>query len=135
MFELVTGKTPFRAKTSDIIYQNIQDLNIQWLPAIRGACMDLIQRLLVINPTFRLGYRLGAPEIKMHTWFNTINWKRLALRQVVPPIIPNLQAPEVLEKEKKETGDPVTEFQEIVQSDTQITDGIVMNGGDPFKDF
>jgi serine/threonine protein kinase len=136
----MTGKTPFRAKTSELIYDNIQDMNIQWLPAIRGSCLDLIQRLLVNNPAFRLGNRLGAPEIKMHPWFNTVNWKRLSMRQVIPPIIPNLKNPEAIELEVSQTGDLVPEFQEIleassgamVMTDPNATSAMMI---DPFQDF
>lgn len=143
IFELMTGKTPFRAKTSEQIYENIQNMNIQWLPNLRGSCMDLIQRLLVNNPAFRLGYRLGAPEIKMHSWFNTVNWKRLSLRQVIPPIIPNLKTAEVLETEKVAGGDePVAEFDEILKAeplnptaDKGGPGGASSIAQDPFKEF
>ena len=140
IFELMTGKTPFRAKTSELIYDNIQDMNIQWLPAIRGSCLDLVQRLLVSNPSFRLGNRLGAPEIKMHPWFNTVNWKRLSMRQVIPPMIPNLKNPEAIELEVSITGDLVPEFQEFLEAsgspshlmDPKATSTMVI---DPFQDF
>jgi hypothetical protein len=107
-------------------------MNIQWLPAIKGSSFDLIQRLLVNNPTFRLGHRLGAPEIKAHAWFDSINWKRLGMRQVTPPTIPNLSVPELLERERRESGEPVTEFEEIVNAEV---DQRYANIPDPFRDF
>lgn len=131
-FELLSGKTPFRAKTSEEIYQNIQDMNIQWLPAVKGSSFDFVQRLLVNNPSFRLGYRLGAPEIKAHAWFDTINWKRLGMRQVTPPTIPNLSVPELLERERRESGEPVAEFEEIVNAEV---DQRYAHIPDPFRDF
>jgi serine/threonine protein kinase len=132
VFELVSGKTPFRAKTSDAIYENILDMKIQWLPEIRGQCMDLIQRLVVNNPNFRLGHRLGAPEIKMHAWFNSINWKRLQMRQVPAPIIPNTSiTPEMMEKDKNESGLEVDEYAELIGNN----ENLVLDELDPFKNF
>ena len=103
------------------------------MPNIEGDCLDIIQSLLVSNPSLRLGYRLGAPEIKSHKWFESINWKRLAMRQVIPPIIPNLQSPEVIEKKERESGVSAIEFDEIVNSVNDVEE--VGENEDPFKEF
>ena len=139
IFELVSGKTPFRAKSSDLIYENVIDLNIQWAPAIYGLCKDIIQKLLVINPAFRLGHRLGSPEIKMHMWFSSINWKKISLRQVNPPIIPNVNSTEA---QNKSMEDPNIEFQEYLNDSITLNQEFSKsepdNGKpecDPFKDF
>ena len=137
IFELVSGKTPFRAKSSDLIYENVIDLNIQWTSAIAGQCKDVIQKLLVANAAFRLGHRLGSPEIKMHMWFGAINWKKIGMRQVTPPIIPNINPSDGSDKEKKAAEDPLAEFQEFLNDafQEQANPDESKKEGDPFKDF
>jgi serine/threonine protein kinase len=135
IFELCSGKTPFRARTSDQIYRNIIEMNIQWLPPIRGACMDIIQRLLVNNPQFRLGHRLGAPEIKMHAWFNTVNWKKLALRQIEPPMLPSIPvSADQIEKTLGTKESDIAEFCEYFGDIDQLDDASI-DPKDPFIDF
>ncbi len=135
IFELVAGKTPFRAKTSELIYENVIELNIQWIPSIYGLCKDIIQKLLVTNPAFRLGHRLGSPEIKMHNWFSSLNWKKISMRQVSPPIIPNVNT--LCKSEAKSAEDPAAEFMEYLNDSNpnfhkQEADNL---NQDPFKDF
>lgn len=132
IFELVAGKTPFRAKNSELIYENVIDLNIQWTSAISGLCKDIIKKLLVANPSFRLGHRLGSPEIKMHLWFGSLNWKKISMRQVSPPIIPNVNAPEA-HSETTSQDTNLEEFQEYLNDTTQ--DDHTDSERDPFKDF
>lgn len=138
IFELVAGKTPFRAKSSDLIYENVIELNIQWTPAIFGLCKDMIQKLLVTNPAFRLGHRLGSPEIKMHMWFSSLNWKKLSMRQVSPPIIPNVNAQETY-PQTKPADDPAVEFLEYLNDSNQEFEKQEIDKTnpetDPFKDF
>lgn len=138
IFELVAGKTPFRAKTSELIYENVADLNIQWTTSIFGLCKDLIQKLLVSNPAFRLGHRLGSPEIKMHMWFSSLNWKKIGMRQVLPPIIPNVNVPEV-QAGTIPAQDPNTEFEEFLNDSNHEFEKKEVNPSssqsDPFKDF
>ncbi len=132
IFELVSGKTPFRAKTSELIYENVIELNIQWVPAIYGLCKDIIQKLLMPTPALRLGHRLGSPEIKMHMWFSSLNWKKINMRQVSPPIIPNINSPESQPGTNPEQ-DPKAEFEEYLNDSTNEFEN--ERKSDPFRDF
>ncbi|KAJ1343446.1 hypothetical protein BSLG_002035 [Batrachochytrium salamandrivorans] len=68
VFELMSGKTPFRAETSEGIYTNIQNGRVQWVPQITGPVKDLVSGLLDQDTRRRLGAR-GATEIKAMRWF------------------------------------------------------------------
>ena len=61
---------------------------------------DLINRLLVIDPTARLGY-VDVREIRNHPFFNGIDWENL--RRAPAPIIPHqhLKNPTNFEGRKK----------------------------------
>ena len=55
--------------------------------AITPECRDLIDNLLVVDPTKRLGHK-GAWEIKMHPFFNGINWDALENRESDAAFVP-----------------------------------------------
>ena len=40
-------------------------------------CTDLIDNLLAVDPCTRLGHR-GAGEIKLHAWFQGLDWATLS---------------------------------------------------------
>ncbi|KAK2079205.1 hypothetical protein QBZ16_002896 [Prototheca wickerhamii] len=99
LYEMVVGSPPFAAASPEAIFQNVLDGIVRWPPpdsddeADAGAgaeapptlhpsaeCRDLVQRLLTLEPTRRLGRR-GAGEIKLHPWFAGVDWSSLAGRR------------------------------------------------------
>lgn len=103
VFELTSGKTPFRAEDSEGIYTNIQNGKIQWVPEVAGPIKELCAALLENDPKKRLGFR-GAEEIKKAAWFAGIPWDKIGHRGVNPPVIPSSATPETLEMEKLTKG-------------------------------
>lgn len=54
---------------------------------------SLCQQLLAKSIKARLGCRngrYGAREVKLHNFFNCLNWKRLEAGMVEPPFIPDV---------------------------------------------
>lgn len=54
---------------------------------------SLCQQLLTKTVKARLGCRngrYGAREVKLHQFFNSINWKRLEAGMVEPPFVPDV---------------------------------------------
>ncbi|KAI8807613.1 kinase-like domain-containing protein [Cladochytrium replicatum] len=102
VFELVSGKTPFGDESSDRVYENIAAGKIKWNPLLKGACRLLIRSLLEPDANERLGApkRGGVEEIKAHTWFKGVVWKKVECRQTTPPYMPACDAPEVIERER-----------------------------------
>lgn len=76
------GYPPFTADTVTEIFQNLIEGRIQWptdkqdAACFTPAAVDLITKLLCLDPRQRLGHR-GAWEIKNHVFFDGINWSRL----------------------------------------------------------
>ena len=54
---------------------------------------DLLSKLLVRNPTKRLGHN-HIDEIKKHEFFDSINWDELLNLKKDPPIVPTITRPD-----------------------------------------
>jgi serine/threonine protein kinase len=135
----VTGKTPFGDETSEKIYDNIQSGNIKWHPMLKGACKDVIKRLLENDPAQRLGTLGDGNEIRAHPWFKTVNWKKVEARQSSPPFLPACDAPEVIEAERAARGN-VEDYATILKNGGSSSANMSwLNGADlfaeTFKDF
>lgn len=132
VFELVSGKTPFRADSSEGIYTNIQSGKIQWVPLITEPIKELCAGLLETDTKARLGAR-GATEIKNAKWFSDTNWEKLANREIRPPLVPPYSTPESLEMEKVSKGG-ITDYKDILEEkgDKKLLDE---KFGNAFKGF
>lgn len=76
LYECITGKTPYFAKTKEMLYQNILYGNLIIPRYVSEKCKDLLSKLLHRNASKRLGSGPnGAKEIKDHPFFNDINWQ------------------------------------------------------------
>jgi serine/threonine protein kinase len=90
-YELLCGLPPFNDNTVEKIFENIMSLTIVWPDigeeegCMSAAAKDLISKLLVIDPTKRLGTN-SAYEIKNHPFFKDVDWHKV--RESTPPVIP-----------------------------------------------
>ena len=64
LFELITGKVPFRGKDIDTLKYNIRTMKIAWPSDINNEAKDLISKMLKYNPNDRLTHE----EILNHTF-------------------------------------------------------------------
>ena len=65
MFELLSGYSPFVAKSNQELYQNIKRLKIQWPTDMPPLAKNLISKILKLNPLDRPTFE----EILDHQWF------------------------------------------------------------------
>ena len=65
MFELLSGYSPFVAKSNQELYQNIRRLKIQWPKDMQPLAKNLIGKILKLNPLDRPSLQ----EILNHQWF------------------------------------------------------------------
>ncbi|XP_022768935.1 probable serine/threonine protein kinase IRE4 isoform X9 [Durio zibethinus] len=83
LFEFITGIPPFTAEHPEIIFDNILNRKIPW-PSVPSEmsyeAQDLINRFLIHDPNQRLGAN-GSTEVKVHPFFNGVNWDSLALQK------------------------------------------------------
>ena len=74
LYELVYGFTPFRGAHREQTFDNVlhKELIFPLEPPVSPQCQDLIRRLLVRDPSKRLGAKTGAEEIKAQAFYASI---------------------------------------------------------------
>ena len=88
VFEMLTGTPSFSGEEPEEIFSKITSNPIDFPSDMNEASVQVIQDLT--KPTRE--QRLREPEdIKMHTFFDGINWKKLAKKEFVPPYIPEIE--------------------------------------------
>lgn len=96
LYEMVTGAPPYFASTREEIRENILKSTLILPDSLSTNCRDLLQRviftqLLQKDPSKRLGFTLGASEIKQHSFFSSINWTSVLSKDRKSPLRPSLQ--------------------------------------------
>ena len=93
-YELLTGASPFTVEGEKNVPVDISKRILKSQPPIprffSKNAKDLILKLLNKVPTKRLGGVHGASEIKMHPFFEGLNWSDLAAKKVPAPFKPNI---------------------------------------------
>lgn len=84
LYELLEGIPPFYDNDKDVLIKNIMHEELVMPMHISKVAQDLIKKLLEKDPTKRIGYELGADEIKQHPWFNGIVWADVAEKKLKP---------------------------------------------------
>ncbi|KAI1073498.1 kinase-like protein [Whalleya microplaca] len=98
-YDLMTGNPPFRGGNHAKIQHNIVKQKLV-LPYFLGPdAKDLLARLLRKDPAKRLGSHMprDLQALRRHRFFRKIDWKRLAAREMDPPIRPMITDPELAE--------------------------------------
>ncbi|KAJ0404472.1 hypothetical protein P43SY_008792 [Pythium insidiosum] len=95
LFELLTGDPPFYSGNNrPQLYSRIMRCNVEFPSYLSPDAKSLIQGLLTVDPTERLGSRKrGHAAIKEHAFFaKYVDWDRLLTRSVRPPFQPRQEA-------------------------------------------
>eukprot|EP00173_Palmaria_palmata_P000157 Plantae.Rhodophyta-Palmaria_palmata.ctg10720.p1 GENE.Plantae.Rhodophyta-Palmaria_palmata.ctg10720~~Plantae.Rhodophyta-Palmaria_palmata.ctg10720.p1 ORF type:complete len:345 (-),score=64.20 Plantae.Rhodophyta-Palmaria_palmata.ctg10720:221-1180(-) len=99
IYEMMSGTTPFRAKTSEEVLAKITNTHekIVWDHDVGSVeARKIVRKLLKRDPKKRLGSDHGATEIKKSGWFSNMNFS--LIRNEAPPIIPS-NMPDLLDFE------------------------------------
>ncbi|KAK3393631.1 kinase-like domain-containing protein [Podospora didyma] len=98
-YDLMTGSPPFRGGNHAKIQDNIVRQKLILPYFLSADAKDLLTRLLRKEPQKRLGYNMpkDLATLKKHRFFRKIDWKKLAAREVEPPIQPMITDPELAE--------------------------------------
>jgi len=95
IYQLLTGRPPFKAGNEYQTFQKIVGLDYEFPPGFPPAARDLVERLLVLDPQ----RRLSIEHIKNHEFFDGIQWGRGLWRMKAPrlkPYIPPTQEPALI---------------------------------------
>ena len=91
-YEMMMKKRPYVGKNRQEIKEKMSKEQVQikkgqipkgWSPQIA----DFVNKLLMINPENRLGYK-GISQIKDHPWLRYFDWKLIYLKKEKAPFIP-----------------------------------------------
>lgn len=123
MYVLLAGRPPFAADESrEKMFDRIlnEPLRLDQDDILKGTseeCRDLISRLLDKNPKTRLGAAGNdAEDVKLHAFFDGMNWKDVEESKLVPPLAPGLEPrpddsggydPQLVKEAQKKLGDKV----------------------------
>jgi 3-phosphoinositide dependent protein kinase-1 len=95
IYQLLTGRPPFKAANEYLTFQKIVGLEYEFPPGFPPAARDLVERLLVLDPQ----RRLSIEHIKNHEFFDGIKWGRGLWRMKAPrlkPYVPPTQEPTLI---------------------------------------
>ena len=91
MFEMLTGKLPFKFKLDGDPNPNVYKKKIIFPTWMDETAKDLIIKLLNIDPNLRIGNGAnGSEEIKKHDFFKNIDWNLALKKKLKPSFIPKI---------------------------------------------
>ncbi|KUJ07658.1 serine/threonine protein kinase-like protein [Mollisia scopiformis] len=98
-FDLLTGNPPFQGQNHAKIQERIVKQKLVMPYFLGPDAKDLLTRLLRKEPNKRLGSNMPKDmlTIKKHRFFRKIDWRKLAKREIEPPIQPLITDPELAE--------------------------------------
>ncbi|RXG73699.1 Atypical protein kinase C [Armadillidium vulgare] len=123
LYEMLAGKSPFDivgaaenpdCNTEDFLFQVILERPIRIPRSLSVKAASILKGFLNKNPVDRLGCHpeTGFRDIVTHTFFKSVDWELLLLKQVPVPYIPRLQDERDLEHfDPQFTGEPLEQRQ------------------------
>lgn len=99
LYEMIEGQAPFRARKEKVkreevdrrVKEDAEKYSHKFSDDAKSLCQQLLMKAVKSRHGCRNG-RYGAREVKLHTFFNSINWKRLEAGLVEPPFVPDPHA-------------------------------------------
>ncbi|KAL8848477.1 MAG: hypothetical protein Q9221_006529, partial [Calogaya cf. arnoldii] len=93
VFEMCCGWSPFYADDTQQMYKNIAFGKVRFpRDALSNEGRNFVKGLLNRNPRHRLGAVNDAEDLKVHPFFNDMDWDALANKRIVPPFKPQLKS-------------------------------------------
>lgn len=79
LYQMVCGSAPFQAGSEYLIFQKILKLEYTFPEGFNKSAKHLVENLLVLNPSERLGATDSKPyvSIREHAFFKEIDWNNL----------------------------------------------------------
>ena len=84
LYEFLAGESPFYSDNQTQLFKNIESEPLRFKSHFSPEVIDLISKLMVRDPLYRLGSQKGAEEIKSHPWFKSLDWEAVKSRKTKP---------------------------------------------------
>ncbi|KAL9114048.1 MAG: hypothetical protein Q9227_001820 [Pyrenula ochraceoflavens] len=104
IYQLLAGRPPFKASNEYQTFQKIVALNYEFPKGFPKVAQDLVERLLVLDPT----QRLPIEHIKNHEFFDGVTWGPSLWNQKAPRLQPYV--PPTTEPIKLNASKPVDSY-------------------------
>ncbi|TMW68005.1 hypothetical protein Poli38472_007677 [Pythium oligandrum] len=91
IFEMFTGRTPFKDENKAIMYRNIKEGHLYVPPELSEDAQSLLTGLIQREPSERLGSNEAVPfAIMNHPFFSGIDWEALQQKKIEPEWLPDV---------------------------------------------
>ena len=87
-YQMLIGLPPFYSSDREQMLRNIETAKVRVPARVSAVARDLIKKLMKRDPGRRIGTLRGSEEIKMHPFFDGINWESALRRELLPPLVP-----------------------------------------------
>ena len=89
---MIFGIPPFYSKNHSLMFERIKNAEIKFPDKPKGTdeVKDIIIRLLIKEPTKRMGSQKDVEEIKNHPWFKGFDWEGMLNRKLKAPFLPKV---------------------------------------------
>lgn len=78
IYQLFHGRPPFLGESQYLMFQSIKERKVEFSKYFTGHVRDLVEELLVVDPTKRLGAGPdGYKKLKAHPFFSSVPWSTL----------------------------------------------------------
>ena len=92
LYEFLTGSLPFYIPKGGKISPRTFQTPIQFPKDMNKDDVDLILKLLTIDPNKRIGNGTkDAEEIKAHPYFQDVDWDKYLKKEIKPPFVPKVK--------------------------------------------
>ena len=91
LYEMLTGYSPFHGDDEEQLFQAIREHDVLYPSSMSEQSSSCVKCLLQRDPVKRLGMKTSPyGDIRLHSFFQKIDWVRLENRQIEPPFKPKV---------------------------------------------
>ena len=93
---MIFGLPPFYSQNQAVMFERIKSSDVKFpeKPKSTPEARDIIRKLLVKDPTQRLGSQKDVEDLKSHPWFKGFDWEALLARKMPTPFKPKVSGEE-----------------------------------------
>ncbi|XP_015585252.1 protein kinase C isoform X2 [Cephus cinctus] len=94
MYEMMAGQPPFEADNEDDLFDSILRDDVLYPVWLSKEAVSILKGFMTKNPAKRLGCVIengGENAIRVHPFFQCMNWEALEARELQPPFRPRIR--------------------------------------------